>query len=79
MTKLVSDQFPLLVQALSNDRKLTQEEDHFIRRTTMETTKAKDLDGIAAAASWRDWIGKALGIAGALVALATAAFAAGRC
>lgn len=36
MTKFVADQFPVLISALATDRKMTQEEDHFVRRKVVE-------------------------------------------
>ena len=70
---------PIIMQLLGHRATLTQERDHIKETTTIKVGGEKQLDDIKKVASWRDWIGKALGLVGAAIALVTAAFAAGRC
>lgn len=53
--------------------------EHVKFTATVDVDRAKQIDTVKAGADRREWVGKALAIVTGLIALATAAFAAGRC
>lgn len=65
MTKFVADQLPVVIKALAVDRKFTQEEDHLVRRKTLEVkaheAKVEIDEGAKQRQWWRDISLKAVG------------------
>lgn len=65
MTKFVADQLPVVIKALAVDRKFTQEEEHLVRRKTLEVNaheaKVEIDEGAKQRQWWRDISLKAVG------------------
>ena len=76
-TKL--EDLPKLVDIVTKIADRAGERDHVTFTAKMDVDTAKQIDGVKAGASHREWVTSGLKILGAAVAIASAAFAAGRC